>query len=96
MAKVPAKTAKDARTSLERIRDLAEFGLTADRANSGDEREWFRTVMRAFGDIFEESQEARRKLTDEADRRKVLTPLQISQAAHISREIIYQRRRTRK
>lgn len=95
MAAVPDETADQAREVLQRIRDLAQHGLSADQLHTRDDREWYRSLLRVFGDIREECISAERKLSDQADAGEILTPSQIAEAARISRGTIYARREGR-
>jgi hypothetical protein len=94
MKPVPDTTAEQARRQLERIRDLAIYGLTADQANRRDSPEWYRTILRAAADIREESRDLERTLSDEADATKALSPTEISRAARISTAALYKRKKS--
>jgi hypothetical protein len=60
-----------------------------------DDREWYRSLLRVFGDIREECVTAGRKLADEADEGRILSPSQIAEAGRISRAALYKRREGR-
>lgn len=95
MGAVPERTADDVRERLERIRDLAQHGLSADPLHKHDDRQWYRTLLRVFGDIREECVTGGRKLADEADAGHILSPSEISEAGRISRAALYKRREGR-
>lgn len=92
MAEVPDAITEDVRARLERVRDLAQHGLSADQLHQRDDREWYRNLLRVFGDIREECITAERGLSKRADEEKILTPSQIAEAARISRGALYKRR----
>ncbi|MFE6668885.1 hypothetical protein ACFVFH_35645, partial [Streptomyces sp. NPDC057697] len=89
MSAVPKKTADQAKRQLERLRDLAVYGLTADQANRPDAAEWYRTILRAASDIREESRSLERTLSDEALESKCLSPTEVSRAAKVSTAALY-------
>lgn len=82
----------DARARLERVRDLASYALTAEQMNRSDDREWYRTLLRAIGDMRDECIAMERTLSEKADAGKILTPSEIAEAAKISRAALYKRR----
>lgn len=92
MGTVPAKLAKSTRAHLERVRMLAEYGLSADQANSADARAWLRSVLQAVGDISQECKKAEPELSEFADSSRILSVSEIAEAAKVSRETIYKRR----
>ncbi len=92
MSAVPAKLATDTRARLERVRALAEYGLSADQANSSDARAWLRSVLQAVGDISQECKQAEPELSEYAEKQKLLSVSEIAEAAKVSRETIYKRR----
>lgn len=95
MGEVPTKSAADVRERLKRIRDLAQHGLSAEQLNHGDDREWYRSLLRVFADVRDEGVAAERMLADEADAGRILSPSQIAEAARISRAALYKRRDAR-
>jgi hypothetical protein len=96
MAAVPKDQADQVRTQLTRVQNLAAHGLSADELHTDDLREWYRSLLRVFGDIREVVDEAERQLSSDADQLGVLSPSEISEAARISRGAIYKRRASRR
>lgn len=92
MTAVPQNQVDLVRERLRRVRSLAEHGLSADELHQDDLREWYRSLLRVFGDIRIECEGAERQLSSDADSLKILTPSQIAEAAKISRAAIYKRR----
>lgn len=92
MTSVPAEIADEVRGQLERIREMAEFGLSADQATRSDERQWYRTVLGAVGKILAEAQSTERNMSGRADDEKIMTPTEIAEAAGISRAAVFKRR----
>jgi hypothetical protein len=92
MTTVPKKLSDQARNHLERIKELADYGLSAERMHHEDPAEWYRTILRAVADIRDESRTAERELSDSADKTKCLSPTEISRAAKISTAALYKRR----
>src|SRR5690625_2702920 len=92
MSAVPDQAADEARAQLQRIRDLAEFGLSADHATREDERQWYRSVLGAVGKILTEVQEAERNLSTRADNNRVLGPKEIAELAGLTESAIFRRR----
>ncbi|MFF6860328.1 hypothetical protein ACFY9H_33725 [Streptomyces bacillaris] len=95
MSAVPQDQVDQVRENLQRVRNLSAHGLSADELHSDDLREWYRSLLRVFGDIREVAEEAERQLSQDADSLKILTPSEISEAARISRGAVYKRRAVR-
>jgi hypothetical protein len=95
MAAVPDDQAERIRERLELIRDLAQHGLSADDLHQRDDREWFRSLLRVFGDVRIECEAAERELSGVADAKEILSPSEIAEAARISRGAVYKRRNLR-
>jgi len=94
MRPVTKKTGDQAKGQLERIRDLANYGLSSDQANRQDPAEWYRTILRAAGDVREEAKILERRLSDEALEKKVIGPTEIAKAARITTAALYKRRKS--
>ncbi|MFJ9448649.1 hypothetical protein ACIRRH_43720 [Kitasatospora sp. NPDC101235] len=94
MSAVPDDFAQEVAEQFERIRDLAQHGLSADQLHSRDAREWFRSLLRVVGEIRDECKSMERSLSDRADAERILTPSEIAEAAKISRAALYKRRPT--
>lgn len=93
MKPVAKKTADQAKGQLERIQNLAAYGLSSDQANRSDPTEWYRTILRAAGDIREEARALERKLSDEAFESRVLGPTEIAKAARVTTAALYKRKK---
>lgn len=92
MAGVPNKVADQAKDRLTKCQELVQYGLLADRANRGDEREWYRTLMRTVADMRDQLRVLERELSDRADAERIMTPSEIAEAARITRAALYKRR----
>lgn len=94
MRPVTKKNADQAKRRLERIRDLAAYGLMSDQTNRPDPAEWYRTVLRAAADIREEAKALERQVSDEALTSKALGPTEIAKSARISTAALYKRKKS--
>lgn len=94
MIPIPEELTTDARERLQKIRDLADFGLSSDRAfgDTPRNREWMRSILQAFGGIMEECRVIEPRLTEFSDSSKLLSVTEIAEASGVSRETIYKRR----
>lgn len=93
MKPVTKKTGDQAKRHLERIRDLATYGLMSDQTNRPDPTEWYRTVLRAAADIRDEAKALERELSEEALASKAIGPTEIAKSARISTAALYKRRK---
>ncbi|MEW1616592.1 MULTISPECIES: hypothetical protein [unclassified Streptomyces] len=92
MTAVPETQADQAKDRLEKVKELVSYGLLADRANRGDQREWYRTLLRTAADARDQLRLLERELSDRADAEKILTPSEIAEAGRITRAALYKRR----
>ncbi len=93
MPPVLPEVADEVRAQLQHVRDMAEFGLSADQATRDDEGQWYRSVLGAVGKILTEVQEAERNLSTRADTEQIMTPTEIARTAGISRAAVFRRRK---
>ena len=93
MKAVTKKSGDQAKRRLERIRDLATYGLMSDQTNRPDPAEWYRTILRAAADIRDEVKELERQVSDEAFGSKALGPTEIARSARISTAALYKRKK---
>lgn len=81
-------------SQMDRIVRLAQLGKSLADLHQDDPREWYRSLLRSFADIRDESEDIGRELAKEADRVGLLTPAQIADASRTSRAAIYKRRKS--
>ncbi|MEU3228472.1 hypothetical protein ABZ695_35695 [Streptomyces sp. NPDC006976] len=92
MSEVPEDIADQAKDRLTAIQQLVKYGLASDARHRGDEREWYRTILRTVADLRDECRSLERELSSRADADRVLGPSEISEAARITRAALYKRR----